>query len=98
MRSVTTANGSSMQLLNKKYKTHVVTSLFINYLLKYTACTTNFSTRTPLKLQWNLDLTRSAKGLGNLFVISRVREIENLDLTNFIKTTKMFVISRLVNN
>ena len=31
---------------------------------------------------------------GNVFVISRVRYIENLDITNLCKITKMFVISR----
>ena len=34
----------------------------------------------------------------NLFVISRVRYIKHLDLTNFRKTTKMFVVSRYTFN
>ena len=35
--------------------------------------------------QWNLDLTKFQATGGNVFVISRVHYIENLDLTNFWK-------------
>ena len=37
IREIETDNGSSLQLWNKKYKTHMVKSWFINYLQKYTA-------------------------------------------------------------
>ena len=36
-----------------------------------------------LELPWNLDLTKSPRDWGNLFVKSRVRHIEHLHLTNF---------------
>ena len=60
-----------------------------------------FSLLGPMNASFRLNTThsgtsiyQSVKGLGNLFVISRVHYIEHLDLTIFEKTTKMFDISR----
>ena len=41
-----------------------------------------FLIKMRLALQWNLDLTKVAGDRPNLFVKSRVRYIENLDITN----------------